>query len=135
LIKAELHAFAVKFCFYHLIISIVPITALAAFWVAIMTFCAGGRMKGLGMTGAAAAATVVHTAATFISYSRMRTAVFRRPIVDRMAGNTVQSEQTRMVGWVGMTTRTYRGQAGKLAGGMTALAGHICVPAYQSEPC
>lgn len=33
-----------------------------------------------------------------------------------------------------MAARTYRGQTGKLTGGMTALAGHICVPAYQSKP-
>ena len=100
-----------------------------------MAFGAGGRMKCLGMAGAATAAAVVHTAATFICDPRVRTAVFRRPILDRMAGDTVQSKQTGMVGWVDMAARANGGQAGKLAGGMTALAGHVRMPTYQSKPC
>ena len=39
-----------------------------------------------------------------------------------------------MVGRVSMTAIALRGQARKLAGGMTILAGHIRMPAYESEP-
>ena len=99
-----------------------------------MALVARGGMQRLGMAGPATVAAMVHAAAAFIGDPRVGSAVFRRPIFDRMAGGTIQSEQAGMVGRVTMAVRADCGQPGKLAGGMTVLAGHICMPAYQREP-
>jgi hypothetical protein len=79
-------------CFLYSIAISTAVPSSISSGVAIMAFGAGGRMKGLSMAGAAPTTAVVHTAAPFICNPRVRTAIFRRPIFDRMAGNAVQSE-------------------------------------------
>jgi hypothetical protein len=74
-----------------------------------MALSTGSRVQCLGMTGSTAAATMVHAAAAFIGNPRVRTAVFCRPILDRVAGDTIQAKKAGMIGRVCMTARTDRG--------------------------
>lgn len=92
-----------------------------------MALCACGRAQGLCVAGPAAAAAVIDAAAAFIGNTRVWTFVNRRPIAGRVAGGALQAEHAGMEGRIGMAACTGRGQTGKLAGGMTALALDACM--------
>src|SRR5512139_86938 len=89
-------------CFFYQ--SVIIAAAIASIIrITVMAFVTCGGMQCLGMAGPAAAAAMVHAAAALIGNPRVRTAVFCRPIVNCMAGSTIQSEQAGMVGRVTMT--------------------------------
>jgi hypothetical protein len=95
--------------FHSSIVLTTAILSSTSVGVAIMAFGAGGCKQRFGMTGPASAAAMVHAAPALICDPRVGTAVSCRPIVNRVAGNTIQSKQSGMIGRVSMTTRTHRG--------------------------
>lgn len=68
---------------------VVPAISPVILRIAIMAFVACSGMQRLRMAGSTALAAMVHAAALFIGNPRVGAAILCRPVVDRMAGNTI----------------------------------------------
>lgn len=93
---------------------------------------------GIGMQGGIVAfpargTTVVHACPSFIRNARVRTGIWRIPVLGGVTGRTVQPEHANMESRVAVTARTSGGQPGKLTCGMALLTSHVHVRARQRE--
>ena len=111
---------------------IVIITAIPAIIivgiVAVVAGKTGRAVERLGMAITAGSAAVVDSTPAFIGNARMRTAIFGRPVVHRMTGSAVESEQAGMISRVSMAARTGGGDLHKFSASMTALTGQTHMP-------
>ena len=118
-----------------LIVIVIPSVAatIVVGIVAVMAGKTGRAVEGLGMALTAGSAAVIHSATALIGNTRVWTAIFRRPVIHRMAGGTVEPEQARMINRVTVTIGTGGGDFHELAAFMTALTGHPHMPAGQRK--
>lgn len=98
-----------------------------------MTPGAGRGMQCLRMTIAAGCSAMINASSTFICNARVRAVIFCKPAIRRVASSTIETEQTRMVARIPMTTRAGCRQPGKLARSMAFLASQAHMAACQRE--